>query len=301
MAEVRPEAAAAESGLEALVADINRGLAAEGVRASAITLLRPRSILKTTSGKLRRRDCRAAHEEVAAALRLAGRFKGLSGSPHDAAAKGSATGPRNRIPLDAVLHYWSELPAASAPPPPSHSRTISASPSAASLATTRSMSNGDTSQSSSPRPQSNGKPTGGVATRRPSPHAQLDQRPPSPVATHHADGRPLSKIEMLAAESSALFNRVVVVEHFSRAGTTEARAHARVQAGVAPGATLKSQSGQPGAKLYQADGWSWSNSSSAKAAAGASARRRGWLSERNLGNWVKLALVAAVIAAIAWK
>lgn len=300
MAEVRPEARTDGAGLEALVADINRGLAAEGVRASAVTLLRPRSILKTTSGKLRRRDCRAAHEEIGAALRLTCPSKALGGSAHGAAAKTSATGPGGRIPLDAVLHYWCELPAAAAPQP-GPPGNISPSSSDASLATTRNRSQNDlpsggTSPSASPFPPSSGEPAEGGTTRRPSPQPQPDWRSPSPVPTHYANGRQLSKIETLAAESNALFNRVVVVERFHRAGTSEAHTRLPVVRALAANQTSSS-----GTEFFPIGGSSWSNPTNSKAPAGGLARRRAWLAERSLGHWVKLALVAAVITAIVLK
>lgn len=333
MAELRPEAVTAESGLDALVADINRGLANEGIRASAVTLLRARSILKTTSGKLRRRDCRAAHEEIAAAMRLSSASEVRNGSPNGGAGTGTAAG--GRIPLDAVLHYWSEMRAATSP---SHgaSGRLSTSPSAASLATTRTRSHGDlTSGSTTPsvsptKPSvSNGEAAQGNAPRGPLTHAQLDPRPwspvaspvkaargpppheqlldlrpPSPVPTHHPDGRPLSKLELLAAESSALFHRVVVIERNHWA--SKDRRQAQLSTNKAPPAHRALSACVPGAKYYPNGGYSngghsWSHPVHAKAAAAQPMQRRSWMSERSLADWVKLALVAAVITAIALK
>mmetsp|Transcript_46826 Transcript_46826/g.151102 ORF Transcript_46826/g.151102 Transcript_46826/m.151102 type:complete len:593 (+) Transcript_46826:28-1806(+) len=101
VAELKPEAekAAAAGGGAAIAEAVRDGVReAEGVKAYAVVLLRARTILKTTSGKLRRRELRLAYAELDDAVRAAAA----------AAADGRKAEPAQklRVPLDAVLHFW---------------------------------------------------------------------------------------------------------------------------------------------------------------------------------------------------
>ena len=91
MAEVRPEAPTAPEELdEALRGAVGEISESEGVRPSAIVLLKARSILKTTSGKLRRREMRQAYAQLVLGETPAEKSQWL-------------------IPASAVVHVWRGL------------------------------------------------------------------------------------------------------------------------------------------------------------------------------------------------
>ena len=104
MSEIRPEAstnpADLEQNLRGVVSEISES---EGVRPSAIVLITARSILKTTSGKLRRREMRQAYAQLVLGERPAEKWQFL-------------------IPESAVVHVWKDTmplpaPARKAPEP----------------------------------------------------------------------------------------------------------------------------------------------------------------------------------------
>jgi len=298
MAELRPQAEA-QTGFEAIVTEINRALVAEGIRASAISLLRPRSILKTTSGKLRRRDCRAAHEQIAAWLRrVQQEGKVIQDRP-----RGENEAVKH-IPMDAVLHFWSELPVPADAPKTTvgaANLAMSGSPSAASLASTRNASHnelpsGGTSPDASPKYAREKE----LLSSEASPSMVPSDLAPPP--THHPDGRPFSEIEILAAKSRALFERVVICRfrrsfHESQLHASDAGAMRVITPSIPCGtnrASAASASFPSGAI-----GTSWTNATADSA--GKEGLLRGWLPGGSLTDWVKLAVMVAVITAIALK
>ena len=91
MAEVRPEAPTAPEELdEALRGAVGEISESEGVRPSAIVLLKARSILKTTSGKLRRREMRQAYAQLVLGETPAEKSQWL-------------------IPRSALVHVWRDF------------------------------------------------------------------------------------------------------------------------------------------------------------------------------------------------
>ena len=96
MSEIRPEAPTGGAELdEALRSVISEVSESEGVRPSAIVLLKARSILKTTSGKLRRREMRQAYAQLVLGERPAEKWQWL-------------------IPESAVVHVWRDSASAAA-------------------------------------------------------------------------------------------------------------------------------------------------------------------------------------------
>jgi len=95
VAELRPEAESIPGGeLEQLCQVVAEAVRErEAVRPAVILLLRARSILKTTSGKLRRRDCREAYLRLVSLLEptVGGGTGGVSALP---------------IPVSAMLYHW---------------------------------------------------------------------------------------------------------------------------------------------------------------------------------------------------
>mmetsp|Transcript_2453 Transcript_2453/g.7017 ORF Transcript_2453/g.7017 Transcript_2453/m.7017 type:complete len:496 (+) Transcript_2453:1304-2791(+) len=120
IAELKPETATDSETLAHVVDQVVRGvLDGEGIKPHAVVLIKARSILKTTSGKLRRRELRNAYAQIDA-MALAGELaSGVAPHVHPATAPRSrAFGflssrvpekPKPLIPADSVLFFWKEV------------------------------------------------------------------------------------------------------------------------------------------------------------------------------------------------
>lgn len=129
VAELKPEAATEPAALDVVVDEVLKAIRdGEGVKPFAVVLLRPRTILKTTSGKLRRRELRNAYAQLAAMAAAGGLGAGVA--PGSAAAAPPGWGLLGRkkaekeeakplIPADAVLRFWKDAaPSRTASQPP---------------------------------------------------------------------------------------------------------------------------------------------------------------------------------------